>query len=167
MSRELWQRLPSEYRAGETPDELIIVWRGDKIGREATGIYCKLAADANAEAIVETAITEPSGIEELVRRHCSEGSDGSPFISLTDRLELARRYARGRDGALYEITVPAHRLVVDKPGLSETPLIEALAVGEIKPEEITAVRIGVDPKTNEIIWDRSQSWAQGEDTSSS
>ncbi|HEX3568422.1 MAG TPA: hypothetical protein VHT70_01965 [Candidatus Saccharimonadales bacterium] len=70
MSREIWQQVPPEYRAGENPDELITVWHGDKIGREVTGMSCKLATDADPETVVlDAAITEPPGVEELVRQH--------------------------------------------------------------------------------------------------
>lgn len=137
MSRRIWENLPEKFRPPTDIDTVISLWRGDYVGREATGMPSYLIdRQIDPEQVVYDAIfAKYPNIKTLVKRH-THGNHNSPFVSLTDNLSLAQEYA---SGAIYRIEVPAYRLVIAPAGSSETPYVEALAIGHIAPEEIVEV----------------------------
>lgn len=136
MSVRIWHNLPSEYRAAEDPFEIINLWRGDTIGKTATGMLCQLEPGLDPEVVIyQSLFKKYPNIKTLVKRHC-HNNHNSPFVSLTDSHEIARHYSSDRTSTIYTIALPAHRLVLDQPSKNETPRVEALAIGLIRPEEI-------------------------------
>ncbi len=140
MSLRIWENLPPAYRASDDPEEIITLWRGDVTGKGMVGMTCELEESLDPEDYVYKSLFKKyPNIRTLVKRH-THSNHNSPFISLTDSLELADTFSPDpTTNTVYQITVPAYRLVIDPPRGDDTPHIEALAIGRIEPGEITAI----------------------------
>ncbi len=137
MSKAIWEMLPEKYRASEDPDEVISLWRGDFRGYENQGMRCRLLdGSIDPEQVVyDSLFVKYPSIRTLVARH-THSNHNSPFVSLTDDIEIARSF---NSGAIYRVEIPAARLVVDPPKGECSKHEEALAIGMVLPCEIVDV----------------------------
>lgn len=139
---DIWHSLPAEFKFDD-PERPITVWRGDRVGKLATGMTARLEDD-DPEAIVLAAARKGSdALHKLVDRHTS-GSEGSPLISVTTDLRLAQLFADKPGTTIYEATMTARRLVRDpyNTGTKRWPLdTEMFVVGHIPVDEITGVKL--------------------------
>lgn len=151
------------YRVGSDPDEPFTLWRGDKIGKELTGMNCRLQ-DVDAEqAVFDSLFIKYPNLRTVVTRHVRGSEDApykSPYISLTSSFQIAEMFSEDSSETIYEITLPASKLVADPPTKSEKEPVELLAIGRVEPIEITGIaRTDQSEVTSSVIWDRSMSWA--------
>jgi hypothetical protein len=137
---ELWQALPEDFRLPD-PEAEVTVWRGDKIGKSATGMACRLQFEDPDQVVIDVANAGSEALETLIDGHTS-ADPNSPLISVATDIRLAQFYAgyRDEDETIYEITMPAHRFLRD-PKDRATPRwpqnAELFVVGGIHPDEIT------------------------------
>ena len=157
MSRRLWDNLPADYRASDDPQESFTLWRGDRMGQEATGINCSLGKADAEEVVYKSLFIKYPSLKTVVKRHCLD-SFSSPLISLTSDVNVASEFATYYNSCIYEVTLPASRLIADPiRGYID---MEFLAIGRIEPADITAIllnHLGVMDLTT-AQWDRSESW---------
>jgi hypothetical protein len=142
---EVWRELPPEFRFPD-PEAPTTVWRGDKLGRLATGMSCRLAdTDADpVQTVLDIARQGGDALNDLIDRHTSAYHD-SPLVSVAGDIRLAQLFAgfRDRDETIYEINVPAHRLLrnPENIGTRRWPKdSELFMIGAIKPSDIVGYK---------------------------
>ncbi len=140
-----WESLPPRFRFSD-PERQITAWRGDRVGKLATGMSCRLGEHDPVDVIRNAALLGDEELYKLIDRHTST-SMGSPLISVTTNLHIAQAFAARVGSTIYEVTIPGHRIVRD-PYNTGTPNLrndtEIFVVGEIRPYEITAVKTNND-----------------------
>jgi hypothetical protein len=140
---EVWHSLPSEFRLPD-PEATVTVWRGDKLGKLATGMACRLDTGDPQQVVLETARQGYEALLHLIDRHTSAFSN-SPLVSVAGDIRLAQFFAgfRDIDETIYEINVPAHRLLRDPENIG-TPRwpkdSELFVIGTVQPEEIVKLK---------------------------
>lgn len=141
---EVWQDLPTEFRLPD-PEAPITLWRGDKLGKLATGMSCRLTRTDPEMEVLEIAHRGYDALINLVDSHTSAHPD-SPLVSVATDIRLAQFFAgfRDRNETIYEIKVPAHRLLRDPENIG-TPRwpkdSELFVIGQIEASEITRVKM--------------------------
>jgi len=150
----LWESLPPDFRF-EDPTVLVTAWRGDRVGRAAIGITCTLESGNPEDVVIDAARQGTDKLLKLIDRHTGT-SRNSPLVSVTTDLRIAQRFAGDPKSTIYEITIPAGRLMRDplNTGTPGYPIdTEVFTVGAIQPEEITAVKVNnSDPDASELIF---------------
>lgn len=150
---EVWQELPPEFRLPD-PNSLVTVWRGDKLGKLATGMSCRLTGADPEQTVLDVARKGYDALLELVDEHTTTHPE-SPLVSVATDIRLAQLFAgvRADDETLYEITIPAHRILRDVKNIG-TPRwpkdSELFVIGSIEPASIVRV------KTNNAEQDASE-----------
>ena len=137
MSLRIWENLPEEYRASDDPYEVLNLWRGDIKRLEQRGFRHHLhdrSIDPE-QMVYESLFVKYPNLKTMVKRH-TNSSGNSPFVSLTGSLELAQKFS---GGCVYNVQIPAHRLVLSPANSEEIRHIEPLAIGSVLPEEIVSV----------------------------
>ncbi len=148
-----WGSLPAEARVGESFDEPIRLYRGDKLDRLAEAQ--KLGILSTALAAGELDIIYNFGVDaetqdqwlravRVMNGHISMSDQGAekptPFVSVSPHRAFTERFAMGVDDAIAEIEVPASRLIApfmdSRPGYMPN---ELLVVSGILPEEVIAI----------------------------
>ena len=156
-----WGNIPREARIGNSFDEPIRLFRGDKLAllEEARriGILSTALANNDLETIYEfgDAVGSPAKWSDAIlamNSHTTMTAQRAgivtPFISASQIKGFAETFATGIDDAVVEIEVPASRLIAPMmdAGLGHTPM-ELLIVGGVLPGEVVAVYpVGADKK---------------------
>ena len=147
-----WGNLPDRYRVGESFDETIILYRGDKIARISPdlGILSTAVATGNTNMMYEfgdaCAARDEVSMSTMINSHGAvyvhRDWSPTPFVSATARRTFAEMFAQGDDEAVVEFEVPVNR-VVAHPTSSHAGLqpYEILVIGGIAPEDIRAVHL--------------------------
>jgi hypothetical protein len=156
---ELWKTLPEEFKLPD-PEATVTVWRGDKLGKFATGMSCRLSAAEPEQVVLEAANQGREALVSLIDRHTSAYPD-SPLVSVATDIRLAQLFAgfRETEETIYEINVPAHRLLRD-PENTGTPLwphdSELFVVGKIQPSDIARLKINNhDDTASELVFEHN------------
>jgi hypothetical protein len=153
---ELWQELPTEFRM-PNPEANIKLWRGDSIGKLATGMSCRLVAGDPEHVVLDIARLGYDALIDLVDRHTSS-SQNSPLLSVAADIRMAQLFAdsRTRGETIYEITVPGHRLLRDPENLGAPNWpkgSELFIVGDIQPSDISRIKKNNDQETaSELVF---------------
>lgn len=155
---DLWQSLPAEFRFPE-PEAQVTLWRGDKLGVAATGMACRLTEGDPQQVVLDAARQGRGALTELIDGHTSMSPD-SPLVSVTPNLRMAQLFAgvRSANETIYEVTLPARRLVRDpyKIGAPSWPAdSEVFVVGGIRPSDIKQIKTNnADPAASELLYER-------------
>lgn len=141
---EVYERLPEEFRASSDPEELISLWRGDKLGVAATGITCRLGDLEQAEHLVYELVKRgKDAINDLIDAQ-TDAHHMSPLISVTSAIVRAQTYAkRKEEETIYELRVPASKLILDPYGrgmLGDNNDSELFVIGSVEPAEIVGIK---------------------------
>lgn len=143
MSLRIWQELPVRYRVSNDPEEPITLWRGDSLKYATTGMVSILSSNLAEQAVynsLQHGAYPP--LRTLVSRHVQGNESDSPFISLTNDIEIARKFSQSESEVVYKLSLPAFRLVADplwaKAPAGEIP-VEYLAIGRIELSDIIDV----------------------------
>ena len=157
---EVWRELPPEFRLPD-PERLVTAWRGDKLGKLATGMSCRLTGVDPEQAVLDIARQGYEALLDLVDEHTYTHPE-SPLVSVATDIRLAQLFAgvRQEDETIYEIRVPAHRVLRDAEniGAPRWPKdSEIFVIGAICPTDIVRV------KTNNYEQDASEAlyWQNG------
>ena len=154
-SLDIWHALPEEFRFKD-PEQPITAWRADTAGKHLVGMTSRIKRVEPHALVAGIGQAGPDQLARWVDRHTSS-SDRSPFVSLTTDLRFAQLFAEQPGSTIYEVTLPAHRLVRDAhntgtPGWA--PDTEVLAIGAIEPHEITGYKVNNDdPRASELIYE--------------
>ena len=148
-----WGKLPSEARYGQSFDEPVRLFRGDKLQKLTTakelGIFSTALAAGNMSDIYDFGILAGSQdqwlqailkMQEHTTMAAQQNGETTPFISASPSREFAERFATTPGDAVVELIVPANRLIA--PMLDIKPDYmpnELLIVGGVLPEEVVAV----------------------------
>lgn len=149
-----WGTLPAHFRVGESYDDTITLYRGDKKDRVSPelGIMSTAAAAGHTgsfEAFQDACSAgDESLIRMLVNQHVGYAHrDGTPtpFVSASPRKSFAERMAQGDDEEVVEIEVPVHRLIAHRSDGTRGALPDEILVFEaVEPEEIRAIHTDYD-----------------------
>ena len=153
---ELWDVLPEEFRLPD-PEALVTVWRGDKLGKIATGMACRLVDSDPVDNVLQVALKGRRALIELVDKYTSAWEE-SPLVSVAADIRLAQFFTgfRGRDETIYELSIPAHRLMRDPENIG-TPRwpkdSELFVVGRVEPSDIVRVKTNNnDDSASELLF---------------
>ena len=156
---EVWHILPPEFKFPD-PEATVTVWRGDKVGKLATGMSCRLEATDPQQIVLETANKGYPALRDLINRHTSAYSD-SPLVSVAADIRFAQCFAgfRDSDETIYEINLPAHCLLKDPENIG-TPRwpkdSELFAIGAIQPSDIIKMKLNNhDKAASELVFERN------------
>lgn len=160
---EVWQELPPEFKLAD-PEAPVTIWRGDKIGKLATGMYCRLTDADPEQTVLEVARQGYDALIGLVDKHTSAHQD-SPLVSVARDIRLAQFFAGARDNneTIYEISVPAHRLLRDPENIG-TPRwpkdSELFVIGAINPSDIVRIKANnAELDASELVfWENGRSY---------
>jgi hypothetical protein len=155
---EVWHSLPPEFRLPR-PEARVTLWRGDKIGKIATGMCCRLSAEYSPDQVVfDIAQRGYDALTHLVDQHTSAHPD-SPLVSTTSNLRMAQLFANSGDRSetIYEINVPAHRILRDPEsiGAPQWPKdSELFVIGDILPSDVSRIKTNNDDQiASELIYE--------------
>lgn len=153
---EVWQELPPEFRLPD-PEASVTLWRGDKLGKFATGMSCRLTSANPEQTVLEAARKGYNALFDLVNEHTSAHQD-SPLVSVATDIRLAQLFAgaREKDETIYEVKIPAHRLLRDPENIG-TPRwpkdSELFVIGAITPGDIIRCKKNnPDPNASELVF---------------
>ncbi len=139
----LFDALPEAYRVHPDPNAMLTVWRGAKVARATVGFRCSMQADAT-DYLLQVAAGGPEALNAVIDKHTSSSKENSPFVSVATDPRLSQLMASRGDETVYELMLPAHRLVGDpeRIGAPSRPNgTELFVVGEITPTDIVAVKL--------------------------
>lgn len=143
MRSLIYETLPAEFRASDDPEDVLTLWRGDKIGRAATGMICRLGdTEAADHFIYEVASRGVDELNNLIDLHTG-ASIYSPMISVTNAISRAQEFASHPDETIYRLELPASRLIRDPYAVGRPHRgndTELFVVGEVTPSDIVAVK---------------------------
>lgn len=137
-----YYKIPEKYRVGERPQDLIISYRGDWKGLEK-GIFSNLQEAGNIAGIQEAIKIVESGNEAEIRKlidKYTSGSRLSPFVSTSQNPEVAQVYAVKPGTTIYQLKIPASRIVIDAENIGGAGKTELFVIGAIYPEEVVAIK---------------------------
>jgi hypothetical protein len=153
----IYDRLPEEFRVSADPTELIRVWRGDTLGRHVTGMMCRLSSVESAEIQVrEAAGAGVEGLNQLIDLH-TDGDRISPLISVATAISLAQAYSTRENETIYEIEIPASRLLRDPYSIGNPRGNEAelFVIGAITPLDFRALKTNNhDRRASDLMYQR-------------
>lgn len=154
---EVWQSLPDVYKYPD-PDQILNIWRADKVGKAVMGMTSKYSGDPYA-AVLWAAQRGADAVSTLICNHIVSNVN-SPLISASNDLRLAQYFASQPDETLYGISLPAYRVIRDPCRLSGSRWIdtgeelteELFVIGNILSSDISTVKINnTEPGASERL----------------
>jgi len=150
-----YYKIPEKYRVGERPQDLIISYREDLKGLEK-GIFSNLQKAGDIAGIQEIIKKIESGDESEIRKiidKYTSGSRTSPFVPTSRNPEIAQVFATKPSTTIYQLRIPANRIILDAEDIGGTGKAELFVIGTIYPEEIIAVKRNNDDVLHSELYD--------------